>query len=105
MREIVYDDDFFIDEKKRIVLKLIKVDKDENFPEGLEFAVQYLYLKDNEWQQIARIDNQLHEGRVGVHIHILKREKVEWTDMPFNDAREKIIEIGESIIRNIVDKT
>ncbi len=104
MRETVYDYDFFIDEKKRIVLKLIKVDKDENFPEGLEFAVQYLYLKDNEWQQIARIDNQLHEGRAGVHIHILKREKVEWTDMPFNDAREKIIEIGESIIRNIVDK-
>jgi len=103
MRETVYEDDFLIDENKRIVLKLIKVDKDKHFPEGLEFAVQYLYLKD-EWIQIARIDNQLHEGKAGVHIHILKRDKVEWTDMSFNEAREKIIEIGENVIKNIVDR-
>ena len=104
MREIVYEDDFLIGDKKRIVLKLVKVDKDENFPEGLEFAVQYLYFKNNEWQQIARVDNQLHEGKPGTHIHILKRSKVEWVNIAFNESKEKIIEIGDRIIRNIVDK-
>ena len=104
MREIVYEDDFLIDENKRIVLKLIKVDKDENFPEGLEFAVQYLYFKEDEWIQIARIDNQLHEGKPGVHIHILKKDKVEWTNISFNEAKEKIIEIGDNAIKNIVNK-
>jgi len=104
MREIIYEDDFFIDEKKRLALKLIKVDKDENFPEGLEFAIQYLYLKEDKWIQITRIDNQLHEGKPGTHIHILKREKIEWTNISFNEAREKIIEIGDGVIKNIVDK-
>ena len=104
MRETVYEDDFLIAKNKRIILKLIKVEKDENFPEGLEFAVQYLYFKNNEWIRIARIDNQLHEGKPGVHIHILKREKVEWTEMSFNDAKDEIIKIGNRIIKNIVDK-
>jgi len=102
MREIVYEDDFEIEEKKRIVLKLIKVDKSEDFPEGLEFAVQFLYYKDDSWQQVARIDNQLHEGKSGVHIHILKREKVKWENMTFTGAREKVIEIGEKVIKNIM---
>lgn len=104
MREVVYEDDFFIGENKRIVLKLIKVEKSENFPEGLEFAIQYLYFKNDEWQQIVRIDNQLHEGKAGVHIHILKRERVEWVDMSFNDSKEKVIEIGNNVIKNIVDR-
>ncbi len=104
MREVIYEDDFLIEENKRIVLKLIKVEKSEDFPEGLEFAIQYLYFKNDEWQQIARIDNQLHEGKAGAHIHILKREKVEWTDMSFNDAKEKIIEIGDNVIKHIVDR-
>tara|TARA_B100000315_G_scaffold255953_1_gene300677 strand:+ start:971 stop:1291 length:321 start_codon:yes stop_codon:yes gene_type:complete len=102
MREIVYEDDFLIGEKKRIVLKLLKVEKDDNFPEGLEFAIQYLYLKDDEWIQIVRIDNQLHEGKSGIHTHVLKRNKVEWVDISFKEAKEKIIEIGEGVIKNII---
>jgi len=86
------------------VLKLTKVGKDENFPEGLEFAVQYLYFKDDQWVQIARIDNQMHESRPGTHIHILKRKKVEWTDMSFDDAKDEIMKIGDRVIKNIVDK-
>ena len=104
MREIVFEDDFFIGDRRRIVLKLLKVKKSDNFPTGLEFAVQYLYFKNDEWRQIARIDNQLHEGKAGTHIHILRREKVEHVDIDFNEAREKIIELGEGVIKNIFDK-
>ena len=40
----------------------------------------------------------LHEGKQGMHIHILKRNKVEWKQLTFEQAEEKIIEIGESVI-------
>jgi hypothetical protein len=101
VKELIYEDDFLISEEKRIALKLIKVSKDEHFPAGIEFAVQYLYFKDGEWIQVARIDNQLHEGRPGVHIHILKREKVEWANISFSEAKEKIIELGEEVIKSM----
>jgi len=70
----------------------------------LEFAYQFLYFKDNKWIQVARIDNQLHSGRSGVHIHTLKREKVEWIDLTFEEAEEKILEMGESIIKNVINR-
>ena len=62
MRYAVYEDDFLINDRKRIVLRLFKVDKNENYPTGLEFAVQYLYFNDGEWIRVARIDNQLDEA-------------------------------------------
>ena len=61
-----------------MIKRLWKVDKDENFPNGLEFAYQFLHSKNNKWIQVVRIDNQLHEGKPGTHIHTLNREKVEW---------------------------
>ena len=104
MREIIIDQDIPLAEDKRLIKKLWKVDKDDNFPDGLEFAYQFLYFKNNEWIQIARIDNQLHEGKAGVHIHILKREKVEWEELTFEGAEQKILELGESVIKNIINK-
>ena len=76
MRETVIDQDIPLADDKRLIKQLWKANKSDNFPGGLEFAYQLLYLKNNEWIQVARIDNQLHEGKAGVHIHILKREKV-----------------------------
>ena len=104
MRETIIDQDIPLAENKRLVKRLYKVDKSEDFPNGLEFAYQYLYFKDDNWIQFARIDNQLHGGKPGVHIHTLKREKVEWGDLTFEEAEEKIIEMGESVIRNIIDR-
>lgn len=104
MRETVIDQDIPLAEDKRLVKRLWKVDKNDDFPDGLEFAYQFLYLKEGEWIQVARIDNQLHEGKVGVHIHILKREKVEWEYLTFEQAEERILELGESVIKNIINK-
>ena len=81
-----------------------KVDKNKEFPQGLEFSYQYLYFKNNRWIQVVRIDNQLHKGKKGVHIHTLDREKAEWEEMSFEDAEEKILERGEIIINNIINK-
>ena len=101
MRETIIDQDIPLAENKRLIKKLWKVDKSGDFPDGLEFAYQFLYLKD-EWIQIARIDNQLHEGKPGVHIHILKREKVKWEELSFEEAEKAIIELGERVIKNMV---
>ena len=60
----------------------------------------FLYFKDNKWIQVARIDNQMHEGKPGVHIHIFKR-KVQWMELNFEDAETRIIELGDRIIKNI----
>ncbi len=104
MRIQILDQDIALAEDRRLIKKLWKIDKDKYFPEGLEFAYQYIYFKDKEWIQIARIDNQLHENKPGTHIHILKREKVIWKKMDFKESERKILEISESIIKNMIDK-
>ena len=104
MKETIIYHDIPLAEDKRLIKKLYKVDKNENFPEGLEFAYQFLYFKNDQWIQVARIDNQLHQGKPGVHIHILKRDKVDWEEMTFEEAEDKILELGEHIIKKIVDK-
>lgn len=104
MRTAIIDQDIPLADDRRLIKRLWKVDKNKHFPNGLEFAYQFLYFKNNEWIQVARIDNQLHENNAGVHIHIFKREKAEWRELSFESAEEEILKIGESIIKNIVDK-
>ena len=104
MGQTIIDQDIPLAEDKRLVKRLYKVDKSDDFPDGLEFAHQFLYFKDDKWIQVARIDNQLHSGKPGTHIHTLKREKVKWIDLTFEEAEEKILELGESIIKNIINK-
>ncbi|MFC1691096.1 hypothetical protein ACFL0W_02840 [Nanoarchaeota archaeon] len=104
MRKKKFDGDVYIGEGKRLIVKVTKVIKDENFPEGIEFSLQYIYHKNNEWHQIVRIDNLFHEGRPGTHIHILKRKKVEWINLSFSEAKKRIIELGDNIIKNIIER-
>lgn len=104
MRETVIDQDIPLAGNKRLIKQLWKVKKSGEFPTGLEFVYQFLYYKEGEWIKTARIDNQLHEGKPGVHIHILKREKVEWEELSFEEAEEKIVELGEDVIKNIIDR-
>ncbi|MFC1697743.1 hypothetical protein ACFL1H_05395, partial [Nanoarchaeota archaeon] len=100
MRKPIIDQDIFLDVNKRIIKRLWKVNS-PYFPEGLEFTFQFLFFKNNKWIQVTRIDNQLHEGKIGTHIHTLKREKVEWENLTFREAEKKIIKIGEKVIKNI----
>lgn len=104
MRATIIDQDIPLAEDKRLIKRLYKVNKSDDFPDGLEFAYQFLYFKEDKWIQVARIDNQLHSGRPGAHIHTIKREKVQWVDLTFEEAEEKILEMGESIIKSIVNR-
>jgi len=104
VRENAIDQDLPLAEDRRLIKRLWKVDKSDNFPDGLEFVYQFLYLKGDGWIQVVRIDNQLHEGKSGSHIHILKRENVEWAVLSFEEAEEKILDLAESMIKNIINR-
>jgi hypothetical protein len=56
----------------------------EMFPEGREFAFQLLFFRDSDWRQLVRIDNQMHRGRPGVHVH--KGGRVIWQHMTLSEA-------------------
>jgi hypothetical protein len=83
-----------------LIKKVEKTKKSGEFPEGLRFAFQYLYFKNDEWEQIARIDNFCHEGKFGTHIHILKRADVTWKSLSLREAEEQTIETGERFMNH-----
>ena len=45
MRAAIIDQDIPLAEDKRLIKRLYKVDKSDDFPDGLEFAYQFLYVK------------------------------------------------------------
>ena len=97
MRKILIETEIPFGEDKRLIKRLWKVDKSKNFPDGIEFAYQLLGLKEDRWIQLARIDNQMHEGKPGTHIHVLGRDYVKWEKLDFEEAQKRILEIGEKI--------
>jgi len=88
MKKLVYVSDTLISVSIRVIKRLWKVEKSNEFPEGLEFAIQLLDRDNKLWKQILRIDNQLHDGKPGVHIH--KKGYVQWLDITFEEAEELI---------------
>jgi len=96
MRKTLFDQDFFIGKNKRLIKRIWKVEKSKEYPEGIEFAFQLLYYKE-KWIQIVRIDNQLHEGKQGTHIHTPNR--IVWSRINLDEIETTIIEIGERIIK------
>tara|TARA_Y100000310_G_C20040171_1_gene515792 strand:- start:87 stop:407 length:321 start_codon:yes stop_codon:yes gene_type:complete len=105
MKQVIIDQDIPLADNKRLIKKLYKVEKSKAFPEGLEFAFQFLYFRNDKWHQVARIDNQLHQGKPGVHIHTLQREPVMWEELSFEEAEERTIELGEQTVKNIIERS
>lgn len=101
MRKEIFNQEMPLDERTKLIKKLWKVDKSDNYPEGFEFAFQVIYLKDDIWIRIVRIDNQMHENRPGTHIHILSRERVLWENIEINEVEDKIIDISRQIIKKV----
>ena len=104
MRKEIYNDENPIGENLTLYRKAWKVEKSENFPYGIEFAFQVVYERESITIQVVRIDNQMHDGKPGSHIHLLQREKVIWEDIRLYEAESRIIEIGESIMKNIIKR-
>lgn len=96
----IIDQDILLAEDIRLIKRLDKVPKDQNFPEGLRFAYQYLIFRNNEWLQLCRIDNYEHDKRkTGTHIHKYTNENVEFKEMDFRESEEYIKQLGERLKR------
>ena len=72
MRKKILDMEWVVGKRRKIIEKVWKVTKSDDYPQGNVFSFQFLYEKEDRWIQIARIDNMMHEGKPVAHIHILK---------------------------------
>ena len=90
--------DEYYSEKVRVVRTVMKRESAEEHPELIKWALQALYFHGEEWIEICRIDNYLHEGLTGSHIHIFPAE-VRRMNITYEDAREEIKKIIKRILR------
>jgi hypothetical protein len=98
MRKEQINQDIPLGINKRLIKKLWKVEKSESYPSGLEFSYQLLCWIGKEWYQYARIDNQLHEGKPGTHIHI--GERVIWEELTFEESEKRMYIIAKRVVDN-----
>ena len=90
----------FYNEKVRLVKTLMKRDSPQEHPELMKWALQMLYFDGEEWIEICRIDNYLHEKRKGSHIHFYKKWEVKRVELTFQEANNLIKEISSRILKD-----
>ena len=58
-----------------------------------------LYFDGSRWVEICRIDNYLHEGQKGSHIHVYNKDEVKRVELTFEEADRAIKEISSKILK------
>lgn len=82
----------------RLLKTLLKRQYFEEYPEPFKWKVQTLYLHADNWIEICRIDNYLHENIVGSHVHLYGKKNVKRLKINFMEAERVIIELSKKII-------
>src|SRR3990167_5533845 len=101
--EVVFEQDFHMGEDSRVVKRLYKAEPSALFPDGLMFALQYLWQREKEWIGVVRIDNYKHaQNKIGVHVHKFGTAEVEFKDMPFEEAETYLNALAERIKKEIL---
>jgi hypothetical protein len=85
-------------ERVKIVKRLMRRESQEEYPDVFKWAVQVLFFKGKAWMEICRIDNYIHRGESGSHIHEYGRRDVRREPMTFEEAEARIKMIGSRII-------
>jgi hypothetical protein len=88
----------FLSEDVRIEKTLMKRESPGEFPELTKWKIQMLCFDGSSWVSICRIDNYLHEGLSGSHIHTYGHERVKREELSFQEACERIKMIGARIL-------
>lgn len=104
MKKLIDELNEFYSEDVRLVKNVMKREAPEEYPELLKWALQMLYFDGNEWIEICRIDNYLHDGHIAVHIHFYKKEEVKRAELSLRDADKEIKIISRRILRDIFKK-
>ena len=82
-----------LSESERLDLNLWRVPKDNDYPEGLKYSINYRVLRSDEWVEQIRIDNKERQGH---HLHLL--DKIE----PYNFVSfEKAVKDVEKLIQKL----
>src|SRR3989338_911062 len=90
----------FYSEKIRLVKALMKRESPQEYPEPMKWALQMLYFDGEEWVEICRIDNYLHERHNGSHINFYKKSRVKRAEVSFQDADRLIKQISARILKD-----
>jgi hypothetical protein len=83
--------------KVKLIKTLMKRKSPDEYPELMKWKIQIIYFDDNEWVEICRIDNYLHENKIGSHIHF--DGLVKTVELSFEEADKAIRPIAEKILR------
>ncbi|MBI2136808.1 hypothetical protein HYU06_07080 [Candidatus Woesearchaeota archaeon] len=95
----------FYSENVRLVKTLMKRESPKEYHELLKWAFQMLYFDEGKWVEICRIDNYLHDGQKGSHIHIYDRDEVKRMELTFHEAEKLIKEISEKMLKEEFKQT
>jgi len=98
MKVLIDSVNVFYAENIRLVKTLMKRESPEEHTELMKWALQMLYFDGNDWIEICRIDNYLHENQTGSHIHLFNG-RVKRVQMSFHEAEKVIIEISKRILK------
>ena len=90
----------FYSENIRLVKTLMKRESPEEHPELMKWALQMIYFDGEDWIEICRIDNYLHEKQKGSHIHAYKKDEVKRLELSFQEADKLIKEISARILKD-----
>jgi len=86
----------FYSENVRLVKTLMKRESPKEHPELLKWALQMLYFNGDNWIEVCRIDNYMHENQKGSHIHIYKKTHVKKISARILKERfNKVINFGD----------
>jgi hypothetical protein len=99
MKILIDNINIFYNENLRLVKTLMKRESPKEHPELMKWALQMLYFKGDDWIEICRIDNYMHENQTGSHIHIYDKEEVKRIKITFQEAEKTIIEISNKILK------
>ena len=64
MKKLIDELNEFYSEDLRLVKNVMKRESADEYPELLKWALQTLYFDGNNWVEVCRIDNYLHEGQI-----------------------------------------
>ena len=104
MKKLIDELNEFYSEDVRLVKNLMKREFPDEYPELFKWALQMLYFDGEDWIDVCRIDNYLHEGQTGSHIHFYKKEEVKRIYLSFQEADKVIKEISIRILREKFNK-
>lgn len=89
----------FLSEDVKLEKKLMKRESPDEYPSLLKWKIQMLYFDGAAWVQICRMDNYLHDGSVGSHVHTYGNDQVKWLEVSFQEAYDLVFAVGSRILR------